>query len=109
MWALVSHSNSSYQRFFSRERAPVQCTGYFVFTSIAVLVTNWHKRLDSFRAGTGPEFTGSGRARVGLGSGSGFENRYRVGLGFHEIISKPVGLRKILNKSLVKVKSLTHC
>ena len=38
------------------------------------------------------------RARVGLGSGSGFEIRYRVGLGFHEFVSKPVGLLKAIYK-----------
>ena len=36
------------------------------------------------RAGTGSKF-----------SGSGFEIRDRVGLGFHELVSKPVGLRKL--------------
>ena len=40
------------------------------------------------------------RARVGLGSGSSF--------GFHEFVSKPVGLWKFLFKPLVKVKSLLN-
>ena len=39
------------------------------------------------RAGTGSEF-----------SGSGFEMRYRVGLGFLEFVSKPVGLLKAIYK-----------
>ena len=43
-----------------------------------------------------------------LGSGSSFENRYRVGLVYHEYVSKPVGLLKILFKPLVNVKSLLN-
>ena len=53
------------------------------------------------RAGTGSKFSGSGRARVlrlGTGSGSGFTN----------LSPKPDGLRKILFKPLVKVKSMLN-
>ena len=39
------------------------------------------------RAGTAPEF-----------SGSGIEMSYRIGLGFHEYVSKPVGLLKATYK-----------